>query len=541
VLRAASVFGEVCWEGGVATLLGGAMSATSVGEWLTRLVEQEALAARPKGRFPEERELTFRHALLREGAYASLTDEDKRRGHHLAGEWLEEHGEDDPMVLAGHFERGGDGTRAARYYLRASEQAFQVLDLAATVARAGLGLACGPPEPLRIELLGMRCGASNQGLHLVSATMADAEELIRTAPRGSIPWAQGVQTYFVGMLLAGRSAELPPSVAMLLDVTPAPDAVGRMALVYLNGIWTLDNLGHIRDGTRLEKWFFEVILSMGEKEPFARFWWDITVGMRGSYAHEDPWTALEHCEAIQEIFDETRSELIFLNMQLFRALNLWFLGSSSVAERLLEEIPGADEKLGVVSALRRFILAWVRADRGAFEQARAIATELRESGRAQRNPLEEARGAWVLAEVLRRMGDLDGAEREIPAAFGLELREPLDHPGVLATLAALRLAQGRVPEALAAAEEAAARTQAMGGCGTFRGAFVRLVRAEAQNASGDLDAARSAISEARERLIAIAAKVGDPDLRRSFLEDVPENKRTLALAREWLGDAAPSA
>ena len=55
----ASVFGEVCWEGGVATLLGGAMSATAVGEWLTKLVEQEALAVRPKGRFPEEREYTF--------------------------------------------------------------------------------------------------------------------------------------------------------------------------------------------------------------------------------------------------------------------------------------------------------------------------------------------------------------------------------------------------------------------------------------------------------------------------------------------------
>ena len=34
VLRAASVFGEVCWEGGVAVLLGGAMGAAMVGEWL---------------------------------------------------------------------------------------------------------------------------------------------------------------------------------------------------------------------------------------------------------------------------------------------------------------------------------------------------------------------------------------------------------------------------------------------------------------------------------------------------------------------------
>src|SRR5262245_19934199 len=37
VLRAASVFGEVCWEGGVIVLLGDAMGATMVSEWLARL------------------------------------------------------------------------------------------------------------------------------------------------------------------------------------------------------------------------------------------------------------------------------------------------------------------------------------------------------------------------------------------------------------------------------------------------------------------------------------------------------------------------
>jgi hypothetical protein len=62
VLPAASVFGEVCWESGVALLLGGAMTATAVGEWLTRMVEQEVLVARPDSRFLGERELAFRHA-----------------------------------------------------------------------------------------------------------------------------------------------------------------------------------------------------------------------------------------------------------------------------------------------------------------------------------------------------------------------------------------------------------------------------------------------------------------------------------------------
>ncbi len=95
-----------------------------VGEWVAKLAEQEMLIVRPESRFPGERELVFRHALLREGAYAMLTEEDRRLGHRLAGEWLEQHGEGDPMALAGHFERGGDGARAASFYLRAAEQAF---------------------------------------------------------------------------------------------------------------------------------------------------------------------------------------------------------------------------------------------------------------------------------------------------------------------------------------------------------------------------------------------------------------------------------
>src|SRR5262249_23896145 len=150
----ASVFGEVCWEGGIAVLLDGAMTAAEVTQWIAALVDRELLALRPASQFPHQRELAFRHSLHREGAYATLTEDSKQLGHRIAGEWLEHHGEVDPMVQAGHFERGGDSERAAAYYLRASEQAYQVLDADATMARANLGLACAPTPALRIALLG---------------------------------------------------------------------------------------------------------------------------------------------------------------------------------------------------------------------------------------------------------------------------------------------------------------------------------------------------------------------------------------------------
>jgi len=45
-------------------------------------------------------------------------------------------------------------------------------------------------------------------------------------------------------------------------------------------------------------------------------------------------------------------------------------------------------------------------------------------------------------------------------------------------------------------------------------------------------AAATALREARDRLLARAAPIADPALRRTFLEEFPDNRRTLRLAAE---------
>ncbi|HWO22987.1 MAG TPA: protein kinase [Kofleriaceae bacterium] len=538
VLRAASVFGEVSWESGVALLLSRVMGDTMVGEWAAELVEQEVLAVQRESRFPGERELRFRHALLREGAYVTLTEEDQRLGHRLAGEWLEQHGEGDPMVLAGHFERGGDRARAARYYLRAAEQACHVLDLEAAVARASFGLACAPTPELRLALLGIRTEAASESMQMLSGGIADAEELMRAAPRGSLPWTQALSMYFQGTMVAGRVTDLLAGIKALREVEPAPGVVERMGLAFVTAVASLDLLGRIPEGNAVEARFFAVVRPTPDRQPLARFWWNVLMSQRAAWAHEDPWLGLQHSDANQAIFELIGGERVFLNLHLYGGLNRWFLGALEPAERSLERIAAADEVMGIASSLRRWSLAWLRADRGALDPARVLASELREHGRTHHVAMDESRGRWVLAEVLRRMGDLEGAEREIQAALGTLI--PIEQPGALATLSAIRLAQGRAEEARAAAEDAVSRCEAMGGCGLFRGAFVRLARVEALHATGAHEAARHAAREARARLLAIADRIADPAYRKSFLEEVPENARTLALARAWLGEAAPS-
>jgi len=63
--------------------------------------------------------------------------------------------------------------------------------------------------------------------------------------------------------------------------------------------------------------------------------------------------------------------------------------------------------------------------------------------------------------------------------------------------------------------------------------LVRLVWAEALHASGRRQDASEAILDARDRLMTRAERIRDPSLRKSFLENVPENARTLELSRTW--------
>jgi hypothetical protein len=146
LLRAASVYGQVFWDSAARALLG-AERATQIGESLATLIEHELITRRSESRFAADTEYAFRHALLREAAYAMLTPHDRALGHRLAAEWLEKHGETEAVVLAEHFERSDARNRAAQWYLRAAEQALGGNDVDAASARVERGTAGSTPRP----------------------------------------------------------------------------------------------------------------------------------------------------------------------------------------------------------------------------------------------------------------------------------------------------------------------------------------------------------------------------------------------------------
>lgn len=156
------------------------------------------------------------------------------------------------------------------------------------------------------------------------------------------------------------------------------------------------------------------------------------------------------------------------------------------------------------------------------------------------NARTEAVTYIYLADILRLTGDLPGAEAAARRGAEILTDTPPLRPYAAAMLCRVLLTQGRVPEALESARRARELAAALIHTGEhLEGgeSLVYLVHAEALEASGDHEGAHAAMVLARDRLQDHAARISNLAWRASFLENVPENARTLALAREWLESA----
>ena len=136
-----SVFGQTGWDVGLESI--GVPHAPEV---LRELAAAEILVEQAHARFASTREFAFKHALMREVAYAALGEEQLREYHHRAGVWLAKVGEDDAIV-ARHLELGGDEIASAQYLEKAARRALAAHSLAAAVALAEKALAFAEDKP----------------------------------------------------------------------------------------------------------------------------------------------------------------------------------------------------------------------------------------------------------------------------------------------------------------------------------------------------------------------------------------------------------
>ena len=544
LLRAASVFGQTFWRGGVVALLEGA--TTQVDDWLDQLVGRELVTARRESRFAGDPEYAFRHSLVREAAYAMLTERDRTRGHRRAGEWLEQRvrseqpgeraGEADVVVLADHFERGAEPQRAVTWYRRAAEQALEGDDLVTALDRAQRAIDCLHTAGGTIDgdvIGGLRQLQADahvwRGEYSLAIERGDEALAVLRVP--SPQWLAAVAAVVESR---GRRLEHEHVLALaeqLADLTP-PAATHR---AYVQAVaMTIPTILYQPSGDLIERLFAildRIEREIGTGDPatlawicHAHSWRAMRDGDLGGCLERN-WRTIECFVAVGDLRHacQQRGNIGYDEFQL---------GAFARAEASLRETIVAATRIGLhqVTTQAQHNLGLVLARLGQIEEARAIELVALDAFTAQDNRRLRAAALDYLGVIEHLAGNHDAAIR-----YGLEAIEGGTIPLTCvyhANLAIAYLAAGNATSALAFATTAN-DIMAEHGRPEEGEHDVRLAYAEALHATGDHERARRVIREAKAAVLEAAEKIHDLEWRRSYLEAIPQNARILVLAQRW--------
>jgi class 3 adenylate cyclase len=122
VILDASVIGDFFWQGTLEAL----GSKGALVETLNALERRGLVRHSPVSRIGGDRELSFKHGLVREVAYATLPKAARRERHAVVARFIEEAAGDPTayaVILAHHWREAGDAANAADYLLTAADQA----------------------------------------------------------------------------------------------------------------------------------------------------------------------------------------------------------------------------------------------------------------------------------------------------------------------------------------------------------------------------------------------------------------------------------
>ena len=151
-LMGASVIGRTFWDGAVVAVLRERLRVGRAA--FSNLQGKELVFPRGESSMAGLREYVFKHALLRDVAYANILMRDRPRYHENAARWIIEHSGGKAEVFAGtvaeHFDLAGRTVEAARWYVKAANKAAAAWDNASALRFIGraLELAATADPPL---------------------------------------------------------------------------------------------------------------------------------------------------------------------------------------------------------------------------------------------------------------------------------------------------------------------------------------------------------------------------------------------------------
>ncbi len=534
-VRAASVFGQTFWRGGIATLLGLEEEAAEAEHSLSTLVDAEVIQVHAQSRLTGQAEYGFRHALVREAAYSLLTDIDRQRGHRLAAEFLESAHERNLAIIAEHFVRGGESQRAAISYLRAAEDSLASGNLLGTLHLVEQGLKCAPDEALCAELKSRECYAA-MALDRLDLAASTAEFAILRLPPGSLGWCRVI----IGALVGAMSSQNMPRsfelIAQTLATEPHEDARATYSEVLT--IIIIASIASV-PGAFLQTLLAKLAANTARAEahnPLVRRYLHSARSFLAMMREPRPWTCIQESLRTSAMSRQAGDPLIDVPARIIGSEWGWFeVGDFEGVERRLREhgaeIASCQSIVNVVHF--RHLLARVlceRPDEKSWTEAEALILSIRKSEGG--HSLYPVLARNVLARIAFLRGQFQGAET---LSRALMQQFPADAVWLMnAASIQMRalLALGRPAEATQVAERVLGSFPMLGGSGVTE-VEVRLAASEAFHHAGDFERARSELGETLRQIQLRADDITDPFWKNSYLTRNASCVRAQALVQEW--------
>lgn len=530
VLRAGAIFGEIFWDEAVHALLGDSLSIDELNVWLDKAIEREILEEGTEHRFPDHRELAFRHDLLREAAYTMLTDQDRELGHRLAAEWLEQAGERDALALAEHYSRGGSRDRAIPYFIRAAQTAVDAGNLDAAIAIADRALGCGARGTDRgeLRLIQMNAYAFRDELTSMTTTSSEALALL---PEGSDTWFRALSGLACGGTWGGDALALMESLKALQNFSGKLKSIGPLGFA-CNLLH--ESLVHIGQSEPARSVFERSQAALEDSEtadPVFIGWVNLIVSSRCNLGLGPLGQSYPNAQKGLERFEEAGDRVAGLVAASLVGYSLLQLGQLDPAAEMLSSALTSSTQANVPLAqgFATLFLGFVQTLRGRPEAS----LDLLEPLVSGNNPLLIAYARTELTLAYLTLDRLDEAEREAQLAVQTSQLFPIAHAHALNDLAGVVLALDRPAEALERLEAARAQAERTG-MDQVAASLLDLRQVEALGALDRHDQARTQLGRARSRLERIAATIDDPDHRHSYLHQLGPNVSLQRLTRELL-------
>ena len=536
VLRAASIFGQTFWRGGVTRLLGA--EADGLDRWLDHLVSLEHIEKHRESRFAREIELGFRHALLREAVYSLLTDFDRRAGHLAAAKYLVELGETEAQTIAEHFHLGGDMQSAAEYYLRAAQHAYLQQDTDGMLRFSSLGRDCASDSITRGTLQAILCLAHASRMDF-SEALADGEAAVLALPIGSLWWCRAMQQLFVlpQQETSDSSESHEQRMARLIELfsraRPSPDALTAYAAA---SAYLISYTAHLADRDHAFAFliFLEQIADVARTTDLLLHGW--TAYAQGSFCHAleaDPAVALDHAQTSIQAFERAGAQQGLLQALTLAGQALAALGQLAEAEDALRRALSLAHQLRdrALASLAQAHLAYVlslRSDSSAQQEAGDSSERLIKD---LSDPQVRGIAHAALARVQLRQGRPESALATCEAADARAHALPLLRLALQSTRCDALVQLGRLPEAAQVATQALQALDDLGGAG-WPDVPLRLAACSALLRAGQRDAAREQLAAAESQIETRASRISDAKTRLRYLALPEENLRAQDLAHE---------